>query len=249
MVLIVFMLNPSLAVQFEGLEANLQTNIEAMTLDQFMEVHPFDQLSSPTAGVVTFFELEDDVREMAEVLHRYKDSYIFKLCWEKQARDLARRGTYDEDYDHEEPEESVDYFVGPVEIHSNIFLPCYAKYDEIYKCLKNGSLRLEEVDTLFKAYRGKYEELAQDFDIMCRNDKSDNKQWIQRRVQQIEQYHELHLAVESAQVIMLVKQTLNLQGNFQVLQTLLEVVSWCELPFHLFTTGLKQMSPCFVHLH
>eukprot|EP00063_Salmo_salar_P083286 XP_014058121.1 PREDICTED: E3 ubiquitin-protein ligase RNF213-like isoform X2 [Salmo salar] len=216
-------LQEHVVVQFEGLEANLQTNIEAMTLDQFMEVHPFDQLSSPTAGVVTFFELEDDVREMAEVLHRFKDSYIFKLCWEKQARDLARRGTYDEDYDHEEPEESVDYFVGPVEIHSNIFLPCYAKYDEIYKCLKNGSLRLEEVDTLFKAYRGKYEELAQDFDIMCRNDKSDNKQWIQRRVQQIEQYHELHLAVESAQVIMLVKQTLNLQGNFQVLQTLLEV--------------------------
>uniref|UniRef100_A0A8K9Y6Y4 RING-type E3 ubiquitin transferase n=1 Tax=Oncorhynchus mykiss TaxID=8022 RepID=A0A8K9Y6Y4_ONCMY len=220
MVLIVFMLYPSVAVQFEGLEARLQTNIEAMTLDQFMEVHPFDQLSSPTAGVVTFFELEDDVREMAEVLHRFKDSYIFKLCWEKQARDLARRDAYDEDYD---PEESVDYFVGPVEIHSDIFLPCYAKYDKIYKCLKNGSLRLEEVDTLFKAYRGKYEELAQDLDIMCRNDKSDNKQWIQRRVHQIEQYHELHLAVESAQVIMLVKQTLNLQGNFQVLQTLLEV--------------------------
>ncbi|CAB1350132.1 unnamed protein product, partial [Coregonus sp. 'balchen'] len=208
-------------VDFEGLEERLQTNIEAMTLDQFMEVHPFDQLSSPMAGVVTFFELDDDVREMAGVLHTFKDSYIFKLCWEKQAQDLARRDGYDED--HEEPAESVDYFVGPVEIHSDIFLPCYAKYVEIYKCLKNGSLLLEEVDTLFKAYRGKYEELAQDLDIMCRNDKSDNKQWIQRRVQQIEQYHELHLAVESAQVIMLVKQTLNLQGNFQVLQTLLEV--------------------------
>ncbi|XP_045076975.1 E3 ubiquitin-protein ligase rnf213-alpha-like isoform X2 [Coregonus clupeaformis] len=208
-------------VDFEGLEERLQTNIEAMTLDQFMEVHPFDQLSSPMAGVVTFFELDDDMREMAGVLHTFKDSYIFKLCWEKQAQDLARRDRYDED--HEEPAESVDYFVGPVEIHSDIFLPCYAKYVEIYKCLKNGSLLLEEVDTLFKAYRGKYEELAQDLDIMCRNDKSDNKQWIQRRVQQIEQYHELHLAVESAQVIMLVKQTLNLQGNFQVLQTLLEV--------------------------
>ncbi|KAK6312343.1 hypothetical protein J4Q44_G00180070 [Coregonus suidteri] len=31
-------------VDFEGLEERLQTNIEAMTLDQFMEVHPFDQL-------------------------------------------------------------------------------------------------------------------------------------------------------------------------------------------------------------
>ncbi|XP_010872579.2 E3 ubiquitin-protein ligase rnf213-alpha isoform X2 [Esox lucius] len=211
-------------VELRGLEAKLQTNIEDMTLDQFMEVHPFDQLPSPSAGVVTFFELENEVREMAEVLHMFKDSFIFKMCWEKQAIDLARKESYDEHYNIEEPEEPRDY-LDLNEVYSDIFMPCFSEYDEIYKCLKNGSIRLEEVDTLFKAYKGKYEELAQELDIMCRNDKSDNKQWIQKRVQQIEQYHELYLAVESAQVIMLVQQTLNLQGNFQALQTLLEVTN------------------------
>ncbi|KAL0993465.1 hypothetical protein UPYG_G00108340 [Umbra pygmaea] len=208
-------------VDFKGLEARLRTDIEGMTLDQFMEVHPFDQMSSTSAGVVTFFQLEDEVREMAEVLHVFKDSFIFKLCWEKQARDLSR---CDDDYKHEEPEEPLSS-LGPDDIYHDIFLPCRSNYDEIYKCLKSGSLRLEEVDVHFKAYNGKYEELAQELDIMCKIDSSDNKQWIQRRVQQIEQYHELHLAVESAQVIMQVKQTLNLQGNFKVLQTLLEVTN------------------------
>ncbi|KAJ7989846.1 hypothetical protein DPEC_G00308720 [Dallia pectoralis] len=216
-------LQEHVVVDFKGLEARLQTKIEDMTLDQFTEVHSFDQPSSQSAGVVTFFELEDVVREMAEVLHMFKDSFIFKMCWEKQAMDVAREERYDEGYNVEEPENPV--YLGPDEIKSSIFTPCFSKYDEIYKCLKNGSLRLEEVDTFFKAYKGKYEDLKQELEIMCRNDKSDDKQWIQGRVEQIEQYHELHLAVESAQVIMQVQQTLNLQGDFQVLQTLLEVTN------------------------
>lgn len=213
-----------LKVDLEGLEERKQTNIEAMTLDQFMEVHPFDQLSSSRAGVVTYFKLDEEIRRMAEDLHTFKDSYIFKMCWEEQAKFLASR----EREGDEEPG-VVDVMATPDVIYGEIFQPCYANYKEIYKCLKNGSLRLEEVDTLFKAYKGKYEELAQDLDIMCKTDKSNDKQWIQRRVQQIEQYHELHLAVVSAQVIMLVKETLCLQGDFQVLETLLEVVSDYEI--------------------
>ncbi|KAE8283229.1 E3 ubiquitin-protein ligase rnf213-alpha [Larimichthys crocea] len=58
---------------------------------------------------------------------------------------------------------------------------------------------------------------------MCKSDKSTDKQWIPIRVQQIEQYHELHLAVTSAEIIMMVKDTLCLQGDFRVLETLTEV--------------------------
>lgn len=191
-------------------------------MDQFMEVHPFNQLSSSVAGVVTYFDLDEDIRNMAQVLHTFKGSYIFKICWEGQARILAT--TLRESVD---PDESgvVDIQASLEVIYEDIFQPCNTKYKEIYKCLKNGSIRLGEVDKLFKAYKGKYEELAQDLDIMCRVDKSNDKQWIQRRVQQIEQYHELHLAVASAQIIMMVKEVLCLRGDFKVLQTLLDVVS------------------------
>lgn len=204
------------------MEERQQISIENMTLNQFMEVHPFDQLSSPVAGVVTYFDLDEDIRNMAQVLHTFKGSYIFKMCWEEQARILANA-----ERESEDPDETgvVDIQLTPENIYEDIFQPCNAKYEEIYKCLKNGSIRLGEVDKLFKAYKGKYEELAQDLDIMCRVDKSVDKQWIQRRVQQIEQYHDLHLAVASAQMIILVKDTLCLQGDFMVLQTLLEVVS------------------------
>uniref|UniRef100_A0A0E9V0Y9 Uncharacterized protein n=1 Tax=Anguilla anguilla TaxID=7936 RepID=A0A0E9V0Y9_ANGAN len=73
--------------------------------------------------------------------------------------------------------------------------------------------------------KGKYEELRNELEIMCRTDRSEERNWIQRRVGQIEQYHEVHLAVESALVIKKVKDTLCLQGDFKVLDMLLEVVS------------------------
>lgn len=195
-------------------------NVDMMPLNHFMEVHQFDELPSEMAGVVTFFGLDEDIKQMAEGLYTFRDSYIFQVCWEKQAK--LRASEEIDDDDPNDPE-VPDISATPQMIHDDIFVPCYANYEGIYACLKNGSIKLEEVNQLFGAYKGKYEELAQDLDIMCRVDKSTDKKWIHSRVQQIEQYHELHLAVAAAQIIMMVKETLCLQGDFRVLETLTEV--------------------------
>nr|XP_023992641.1 E3 ubiquitin-protein ligase rnf213-alpha-like [Salvelinus alpinus] len=203
-------LNEHITVHFGDMEERQLTNIEDMTLDQFMKVHPFDQPSSGMHGVVTYFDLDQSMREMADVWHMFGDSHIFKMLWEKQTKDFASE---------------FDSLVTPKEVTNGIFRPCYTKYKKNYEGLKNGSLKLKKVDILFNDYKGKYEKLAMDLDIMCRLNKSDNKHWIKERVQQIEQYHGLHLAVKSAQVIMKVKETLNLQGDFKALQTLLDIMS------------------------
>lgn len=208
-----------ISVDFGGLEAKHQIDIDEMALNKFMEVHPFDMIASRMAGVVTYFDLDDDVQNMAEILHTFKESYIFKICWESQAKDFAQMADGECESDDEENDATLDW------IYEDIFQPCYNKYQKIYKSLKDGSMTFEEVDLIFKAYVGKYVELSEDATIMCKLDTADDKRWIQRRVQQIEQYHELHLAVESAQVVKLVEQTLGLQGDFQVLEKLLIVVS------------------------
>lgn len=208
-----------ISVDFGGLEAKHQIDIDEMVLNMFMEVHPFDMIASKMAGVVTYFHLDDDVRNMAEILHTFKESYIFKICWESRAKDFARRADGECESDDEEDDATLDL------IYEDIFQPCYSKYRKIYESLKDGSITFEEVDLIFKAYVGKYVELAEDVTIMSKLDTTDDKRWIQRRIQQIEQYHELHLAVESAHVVMMVKQTLGLQGDFQVLEKLLIVVS------------------------
>ncbi|XP_041755240.2 E3 ubiquitin-protein ligase rnf213-alpha-like [Coregonus clupeaformis] len=202
-------LKEHITVHFGDMEERQLTNIEDMTLDQFMEVHPFDQPSSRMHGVVTYFDLDGSMRQMADVWHQFGDSHIFKMLWEKQTKDFASE---------------FDSLVTPKDVTNGIFQPCYAKYKKTYEGLKNGSLKLKYVDTLFNDYTGKYKKLEMDLDIMCGLNKSDNKHWIQGRVQQIEQYHGLHLAVKSALVIMKVKETLNLQGDFKSLQTLLDII-------------------------
>ncbi|XP_029997116.1 E3 ubiquitin-protein ligase rnf213-alpha-like isoform X2 [Sphaeramia orbicularis] len=210
-----------ITVDVADMEERQQINVEVMALNHFMEVHPFDEIPSPMAGVVTYFQLDDEIRNMAETLYTFRDSHIFSLCWEKQARVFASEEILEDDPDA--PEVVVDIMASPEVIHDEIFIQCFAEYNNIYTRLKNNSIRLEEVNQLFRDFKGKYEKLAQDMDIMCRVDKSTDKQWIHSRVKQIEQYHELHLAVASAEIIMMVKDTLCLKGDFRVLETLTEV--------------------------
>lgn len=202
------------------MEERQQVNIEVQHLNVFMEVYLFDQMPSNKTGVVTYFKLDENTRKMAEVLHTYQESHLFKMCWEKEAK-LLVADNMDADPDMEE----MDIVATPEMIHDDIFEPSFDKYKEIHTCLKNGHITLAQVNELFGDYKGKYDELAQELEIMGRVEKSSDRQWIRKRVQQIEQYHELHLAVASAEIIMKVKDTLCLQGDFRVLETLTETVS------------------------
>uniref|UniRef100_A0A672LBL4 RING-type E3 ubiquitin transferase n=1 Tax=Sinocyclocheilus grahami TaxID=75366 RepID=A0A672LBL4_SINGR len=163
--------------------------------------------------VVNYFELEDDVRSMAEVLNTFKDSYIFRMCWRNEATKFAQ--------DYGAVSSEGDAVITPKKLHSDIFTPCYNAYKNIYTGLKDGSITFENIDVTFRDYKGKYKELGAEVAIICRLDHSDDRRWVQTRVPQIEQYHELYLAIQSAEVVMMVKETLCLQGDFQVLEKLL----------------------------
>ncbi|XP_030645560.1 E3 ubiquitin-protein ligase rnf213-alpha-like [Chanos chanos] len=212
-------------VDLARLKEKKRINIEHINLDDLMQVHAMDELSPPMAGVVTYFELDEDIKSMAEVLHTFNGSCIFKMCWENQAKELVQRSNdhhESEVEEEEEPEQNVGVIATPDIVH-DIFQSCKERYKEIYASLRNGNIKLGDVDVIFKDYKGKYVDLAEEIAIMCKLDPSDDRRWIQRKVQQIEQYHELHLAVESAQVVMKVKETLGLQGDFKALERLLEV--------------------------
>ncbi|KAM9393995.1 E3 ubiquitin-protein ligase rnf213-alpha-like isoform 2-T2 [Pholidichthys leucotaenia] len=211
-------LEEHMTVDVAELEEKQRVNIENIPLENFMEVHQFDHISSHMTGIVTFFDMDEDVRKMAEALNTFRDSLVFKMCWEKQAKQLAT-----EEMDNPDEDRVADIMVTPDGMHESIFLDCFQHYNGIYTRLKNGNIRLEEVNQLFRAFKGRYEDLAKEMEIMCQIDKSSDKQWIQRRVQQVEQYHELHLAVASADIIMRVTETLCLKGDFKVLETLTEV--------------------------
>lgn len=207
-------------VDVEEMEELQEVDIEAQRLKDFMEVHQVDVLPTDQTGVVTFFHLDEEIRAMAEVLYTFQDSHLFKMCWEKQAKLV----TEEMEDDNPESQDVADIMATPEMIEDEIFQPAFSDYKDIYMRLKNGQITLKDVNQLFDAFKGKYEGLAQELNIMSRVEKATDKQWIHSRVQQIEQYHELHLAVASAEIITMVKETLCLQGDFSILETLTEAV-------------------------
>ncbi|KAG9334572.1 hypothetical protein JZ751_007508, partial [Albula glossodonta] len=200
-------------------ERKLRVNVESMILGEFMEVHRPDELSSEAAGMVTFYSIPPGSREMAEALLKFKDSFLFKMCWESSAMRSCNDGITEQSRAGLEPPASL------VTVSDVVFQPCYRRYRGLYEGLKTGQLMLEEVDRVFQDYKDKYEELTEDLEVMSRLEPSEDKRWIHRRVQQIEQYHQLHLALESAKVIAEVQQMLCLRGDFRVLETLLAVTN------------------------
>ncbi|KAM3618897.1 uncharacterized protein V6R79_000067 [Siganus canaliculatus] len=201
-------------VDFEGLDEQFNQDIEAMNLNEFMIVHTLGEVTSSTVGQVTYFNLSDNTRQMALDLHTIKDSTIFKMLWTNQVEVLSR--------DQPDPDES-QHLDGNEEIYtldlvySQIFQTCYSKYKELYGGLKSGKLLLEQVDTILESYK-EDQKLQSELDIMCRTDSSDDRQWIQERILQIQHYRGLHLALESAEIIMDIRKTICPLGDFGVLE-------------------------------
>ncbi|KAM4629855.1 E3 ubiquitin-protein ligase rnf213-alpha-like [Polymixia lowei] len=197
---------------FKGLDDKIRHQIEMMTLDTFIEVHRLDGQTS--AGLVKYFDLDDNTREMASKLRAIKESSVFKMCWTNQVEELSREQPDTEETEHLEEVYSLD------QINSEIFQSCYEEYTRIYDGLKSGTLSLEEVDSIFTDYRGIKDDMKKELEIMCRINPSDNRNWIGRRINQIQQYYDLDLAVESARIIMGVSETMCPNGDFKALQKL-----------------------------
>lgn len=201
-----------------------QVDIESKRLRDFMEVHQVDLLPTDNTGVVTYFQLDGKIRDMAKVLHTFQGSHLFKVCWEKAAKEVAAE---EKKANNAEDEEVANIKATSKTIRKRVFKPAYSTYQRIYELLKGGQIKLKDINQLFGTFKGNYERLTQELLIMNRIEERSDKQWIHSRVQQIEQYHELHLAVASAEIVMMVKETLCLQGDFRVLEILRQVVRIC----------------------
>ncbi|XP_069511290.1 E3 ubiquitin-protein ligase RNF213 isoform X2 [Ambystoma mexicanum] len=179
-------------------------------MDEIVEVKLLGSPNVSAVVAVTYYNLCPDDKEMAEQLHNFKDSGIFNLCWEREARFIV-----DEAEDNPNGELTLE------ELNDNLFYPCFKQYQDIYKNLVSGELTFKVVDDIFKSYKDHYEELTKELRMMCCLAPTDHGKWVDLRVQQIEQYYQLHLAIDSAKVIAEVKKELNLSGDFKILETLL----------------------------
>ncbi|KAM4663584.1 E3 ubiquitin-protein ligase RNF213-like [Discoglossus pictus] len=166
---------------------------------------------------------------MAANLHNYKESHIFNILWKREAYELAEKyqkgDQEDDDHgndDDGEREHCKDYELSLEKMEKELFTPCFKKYQTISGRLKSGAVKLVVVDNFFNDYRNRYKELRRELQHMCHLLQMNKNQWIEERVLQIEQYHQLHVAFNSAKIIQNLKNYFNISGNFEALENLLQ---------------------------
>ncbi len=192
-----------------------------MNLNEVMKVHTLDEKTSTAMTQVTYFNLSENTSKMALKLQSIKDSAIFKMFWMNQVEELSKDQPGADDTEHLSGNKEI-YSLDLV--NSKIFQSCYSKFCKLYDGLKSGELLLEEIDSLFEDYKGNQKDLQKELNIMCTTNSSDNRKWIGKRIQQIQQYHEIHLAIESAKIVMDIRNTICPEGDFSVLEKLLKMV-------------------------
>lgn len=173
---------------------------------------------SPTSSDserVTHYCLSPSVQKMARRIDLLKDSHIFRAFWAEAAEAL-----------HLPREEGEARLRLDLEgAYEALYVPCLEKFCNLYNDLKSGELTLAEVDTIFKVFVNRYNHLSTDLNTMCLLDPRDPKDWVQERVRQISEYHQLQRAADVAKAIREVKDALGLTGDFSLLHVLLILVS------------------------
>ncbi|XP_065591389.1 E3 ubiquitin-protein ligase RNF213 [Cyrtonyx montezumae] len=164
--------------------------------------------------IQTYYSLSQELKECAQKMHTFKDSLVFLQFWEEAAMNL-REECSDPEEEEVVPEMDLD------DVLDDLISPCFTEYEKLYDDLTSGNLTLSAVDRIFQEFTNHPEDIKAELSIMCELRPGEERGWVDRRFQQIQQYHEMHLTFDAVRIIANVRETLNLSGDFSVLESLL----------------------------
>ncbi|XP_054702200.1 E3 ubiquitin-protein ligase RNF213 isoform X2 [Grus americana] len=189
----------------------------------------------------TYYSLSPKLKEFAQKMHSFKDSLIFQQFWEEAAQ---QAGEENESSEEEEEEDNIVPALDLDNVFSCLISPCFVSYEKLYDDLRSGSLTLSAVDTIFQEFTNHPDDLKTELNTICKLRPEEDRDWVNQRFQQIQQYHEMHLTFDAAKIIANVRESLNLSGDFSVLENLLDITEKLE---SYKTQKLDSISPELMH--
>ena len=170
--------------------------------------------------LVTFFGLSSEAKEMISTFSELKDSVLLRLFFKDNGcKALQKTG-----------QEAAQKLACNVEdVLRLIWTPSFQQLQSLQKCFLSGTISFEEVDKFFSVFKGnqKYADLTKEIRLITsRNDSQGPplNSVIDARIRQIEQYHKLHNCIDAARIILDFKTSNGLEGNFQVVEDLVNQV-------------------------
>uniref|UniRef100_A0A803XU37 RING-type E3 ubiquitin transferase n=1 Tax=Meleagris gallopavo TaxID=9103 RepID=A0A803XU37_MELGA len=171
--------------------------------------------------IQTYYRLSQELKKCAQKMYTFKESLIFQQFWEEAA--MKAREKYGSSDEEEEAVPVMDL----TDVLDELISPCFTSYERLYDDLRSGSLTLSAVDRIFQHFTNP-EDIKGELNTLCELQPEKGKRWVDRRFQQIQQYHRMHLAFDAAKIIANLKESLSLSGDFSVLENLLYMTEELE---------------------
>ena len=161
---------------------------------------------------VIFFDLDDKYLDMVSRIAEIKGSKIFAKLW------------------HEYSEKSQNKEV-TMEIIFQIWLRICEKLKEINEQFVNGDMLLKDIDEYLNLFQTNYSKLEDEFKLLStflshsRRHLDEAKRNLTARIEQVKKYRKISDARQAGRAILQLKETLNLTGDFSVVEKIKEVRS------------------------
>lgn len=166
--------------------------------------------------VVSFFGLSPKAKEMISSISRLRESVLLRQLLidngDKARKTIAER-------------ESQNRSLGVEDVVELIWTPTNAKLQSLQVRFLSGSISFGEVDELFRVFKDnqKYDDLANEIRLFSSRGGipiQTTEELINKRIEQIQQYHTLYHCIEAAKVIQNFRTSLSLQGDFKLVEDL-----------------------------
>jgi len=169
----------------------------------------------------TYYSFSPELKGFAQKMHSFKHSLIFQRFWEEAAQKAG------EEYEslEEEEEDNTVPALDLDNVFSSLIRPCFVSYERLYNDLRSGNLALSAVDRIFQEFTIHPEGIKTELNTICKLRPGEDRDWVDQRFEQIQQYHEMHVTFDAAKMIATVKESFNLSGDFSILENLLAIVS------------------------
>eukprot|EP00058_Branchiostoma_floridae_P013669 XP_002599157.1 hypothetical protein BRAFLDRAFT_68766 [Branchiostoma floridae] len=196
-------------VACEELEQKVRRDTSTISLNNLCQAVTGDDIANVSFDLnqppnITYFGITPEFREMLSHLEGLSKSTIFNKIWEKM------RQTEPDEEEEAMPALSVD------DVLNQVWKPAYQKWLELRQSVKDGNIKLQEVDETFGQFKNK--NLENEMKMLAKNPREG---WIKDRVLQIQQYHQLNKHLDAADVVKDVKEKYDLKGDFKGVEVLL----------------------------
>ncbi|XP_075296696.1 E3 ubiquitin-protein ligase RNF213 isoform X2 [Opisthocomus hoazin] len=172
----------------------------------------------------TYYSFSPELKGFAQKMHSFKHSLIFQRFWEEAAQKAG------EEYEslEEEEEDNTVPALDLDNVFSSLIRPCFVSYERLYNDLRSGNLALSAVDRIFQEFTIHPEGIKTELNTICKLRPGEDRDWVDQRFEQIQQYHEMHVTFDAAKMIATVKESFNLSGDFSILENLLAITEKLE---------------------